>query len=325
MNYSESADILKSLQSANKILVNCHIHPDHDSICSALALKQVIRGMNKYVDVVSPDAISYSYPKLVSTITVASFNEIDFSSYDLMIVLDSQSWNMLNLNSKPEIKTIVVDHHPRNSIDADIKILDIQASSVCEMLYLLFVDWDENIETDLAELLLAGIVSDSGAFQQENTTKRTLQVASELMGRGVEIERITYEILRQFSFDTVKFWGEMISRIEIDREHGFAWAAIPFEIYSRFDLEGSPTSSFTNQILRRIVGTNFCIAMNEKEKGVLNVSLRSRVPGYVVSGIAEKLGGGGHKEAAGCQVKGDFDNAVNQVLETARQWVKTSL
>jgi phosphoesterase RecJ-like protein len=60
--------------------------------------------------------------------------------------------------------------------------------------------------------------------------------------------------------------------------------------------------------------------MVETSDGVLSVSFRSRT-GFDVSKIANEVGGGGHKAAAGARIEGlPFQEAVNKVLKAARKY-----
>jgi phosphoesterase RecJ-like protein len=68
--------------------------------------------------------------------------------------------------------------------------------------------------------------------------------------------------------------------------------------------------------------TDFGIMMEERDNATLSISLRSR-GNFDVSEIAKELGGGGHRAAAGAEVKGlDFDDAVEKVLAVARKYAK---
>jgi len=53
--------------------------------------------------------------------------------------------------------------------------------------------------------------------------------------------------------------------------------------------------------------------LKESEPGVYRTSLRSK--GDVnVARVAEKFGGGGHRNAAGCTLKGDWDEVEREII-----------
>ncbi|HCC09048.1 TPA: phosphoesterase, partial [Candidatus Woesebacteria bacterium] len=69
-------------------------------------------------------------------------------------------------------------------------------------------------------------------------------------------------------------------------------------------------------------GTEFGIIMIETSENILSVSFRSRT-GFDVSKVANEVGGGGHKAAAGARIEGlPFQEAVNKVLTVARKYVQ---
>ena len=55
--------------------------------------------------------------------------------------------------------------------------------------------------------------------------------------------------------------------------------------------------------------------MREVQPNAYRVSLRSK-DGLNVAKIAEKFGGGGHRNAAGCRVTGDWDECENELVST---------
>src|SRR3989344_5235740 len=157
MNYKQSKTILELIDKATNILVNCHIHAGLDSVASSISIASVIRGYGKAVKVVSPYEINNNYFFLegVGDMTISKFTDIAFNDFDLFIVLDSESWVMLELESAPEISIIAIDHHPNNSIGGNIDLIDSSASSTCEILSRLFEDWEIELDNELATSLMA--------------------------------------------------------------------------------------------------------------------------------------------------------------------------
>ena len=50
----------------------------------------------------------------------------------------------------------------------------------------------------------------------------------------------------------------------------------------------------------------------------MKISWRAQ-PGFDVSEVALKFGGGGHKPAAGAEIKGDLERVQQDVLEATRE------
>ncbi len=326
MNYPASKKILEEIKKANKILVNCHRSPDADSAGSALSFYEVLISMGKDVKVICPDKLpeDLKFLPFSEKVEKIDFEKFDFTPYDLFIVLDSGDVAMVTKKRDmplPKIKKIVIDHHKTNESFAEINLVDDEISSTAELLYDIFEDWGTGVTKSIAQNLLTGIIADTGVFAYSAVTARTLQIAQFLMEKGANKKEIILNVFKSFSFNKVKFWGEILKRMEWDRDYKFVWAAVPHEIYKKFGGPASSKESAATLFATVVKDTDFGMIMVEEDKGVLSISLRGRT-GFDVSKIAEKLGGGGHLSAAGAKLyEKDFDAAVIKVLETARRLV----
>ncbi|KKQ37259.1 MAG: DHH family protein [Candidatus Woesebacteria bacterium GW2011_GWA1_37_7] len=329
MNYRESRSILEKVKKAKRILLNCHRGPDPDSIGSALAMKYVLEGMEKTVGVICPSEKLYEnvsflkdYKKIQKGI---DFNKFNFLEYDLFITLDSSSWNMVSSDpnsSLPRIPLIVIDHHDTNKNFGKINLVDKNASSVGEILYLLIQDWSVNITKVIATALLTAIIGDTGIFKYPNTSEKTFDVAYQLVKKGADKNLIIANIYRNLDFNLIKFWGEALNRVKLDKKYGFIYSAVPYEVYKKLDKPENAKESSIDLFGQITKGTEFGFMAVETEKNKLSISLRSRTD-FDSSQIATALGGGGHAAASGAKIEGlPFDEAVNKVLHVARKYAK---
>ena len=143
------------------------------------------------------------------------------------------------------------------------------------------------------------------------------------MDAGADKDKIIYNIYRNIDFKEVKMWGKFIESMKI--EDNFVWSAISLSTYRDFGEYPYAKEDVANLFFPIVKGTDFGIVMVETNEGVLSVSFRSR-SGFDVSKIAEEVGGGGHKAAAGARIEGLlFDEAVRKVLTAARKYVKKDL
>jgi phosphoesterase RecJ-like protein len=323
MNFVNSKKIFEYITANDNFVINCHMSPDLDSVASASALKQVLNQLNKKADIISTDKIpdSYKYLPFANEIIIKPFKDLDFKKYKCWLCVDSERLDQAGAFVKPNVDIINIDHHPQNDIKAIYSILKIDISSTCEILSLVFEDWNIEIGKELATTLLSGITYDSNFFQQKNTFASTHLVAGKLMNLGADNNYVNFKVKRSNSFGMIKLWGEFNKRMKIDKKHKFVWTALPYSLYSKYLENISSTAEYSNMIARTVTGTNFSIVMSEKEPKNLTMSIRARVPGFDVSGMAREIGGGGHKDASGAGIKGmDFSEAVKQVLKIARKF-----
>jgi len=325
MNYKNSFLILEAIKKAKNILVNVHPHADLDSLSGALAFKKVIEQINskKKVLVVSPEAIKEDFSFLgggVKKIKVIDFSSFDFSLYDLFLILDASSEDRVTGFKKiflpKSLKKIIIDHHLDNRIEGEIKLIQDKACATCEILFKLFLDWRIKINANLATLILAGIVGDTVFFRYFSDVANQWKIVERLLNLGADF-RLIRENYFSYSLPFLRFLGEFLRRLKIEKKGGkkFVWAAMNFEDYQRFGLPSTGQSFVADLFLVAIKEVDFGFLILEKEKNKLSISFRSK-PEINVAVIAQKLGGGGHKNAAGATVEGKFEKEVERILKT---------
>jgi bifunctional oligoribonuclease and PAP phosphatase NrnA len=331
MNYKESKTILRKVNKAKSILLNCHRGPDPDSIGSALALASVLKNMGKQVDVVCPseelyEAVDYlvGYEDIKRNVDFSKFN---YSNYELFICLDSSSWGMVTGDDKfsiPDISIVVIDHHHTNTKYGKLNLVDKDISSEGELVYRLFEDWNVAVDKSIATALLTAVVGDTGGFRYSNVTAKTFEVAQKLMEYGADKNMIITRIYADVEFNILKFWGEVLSNIKYDKEGKFIWSAIPFETFEKYGKPTTGKETAASSFAPMVKGTSFGFVAVEQAKDLLSISFRGR-DDFDTSLIAKKLGGGGHKVASGAKVEGlPFDKAVEKVLTTIRSHTSES-
>jgi len=327
MYYSESEIILAKIQASKRILLNCHRNPDSDSVGCATSLAHVIKSMGKEVSIICPNKIPRDLLFLTGADLVEEvvFDEYNYSEFDLFILCDTSSWQMV-MNSPnaslPSIPVIVIDNHETNEGFGDINLLDFKTSSVAEVLYNIFQDWNISITMPLANNLLAGMIGDTGSFQYE-IYKDTFRIANDLLDHGADIAQINTNLFNTKPLLLIEFWGVVIDHLKVDNKgNGFAWSAIPYSQYEKYKhLKGGKESSAT-MFLRKVENTEFGFVMTEDEPQNFSISFRARTD-FNVADIALMLGGGGHPGAAGARIEGKtFDEAVSLVLELCRKQLK---
>ncbi len=328
MNYKESQEILEEIKKAKKILVNLHRGPDPDSFVCAFSLYYFLCSLKKDIDVVVTTTSDIS-SQLAATdeaklIKHVDYSKFDFSKYDLFITPDSGSWQQIVDNTEvklPQIPIVIIDHHDSNERFGKINLVDAKAVSCAQVIYLLFKDWGYKVDKKMANLLMMGIVADSGGFAFSNDPK-VMFVAGELLELGADKVKIINEIFRTKKFEELKAWGEYLVRLQYDKKYKFVWGAISYEDYIKYKIPPKASSMVATQFMSTVDGTDFGILMTEDEKSTLKISFRSR-SSVDVSKLGELLNGGGHKMAAGGIIKEmQFDKAVEKVLETARKYAK---
>lgn len=306
-DFQKAKDLIERSKS---VILTTHEKTDGDDLGSVLALALYLEKMGKVVKIVvtggTPNSLRY-LPKSESVV-----EDIDESqNYDLLIVSGCSVLNRINNQSLQSlnISTINFDHHPDNTRFADINVVDADKSSVAELVYdfFEFCQWD--IDANMANCLLTGIVTDTGIFMHSNTKASTLYAASKLMEKGARVTTVAKHTYQGKDIDSLKAWGKALENAQYDPERKMVFSVITDEDVQ--NLEQLPATAFEGVVenLNKVPEAKFAMFIKQ-DKDRIKGSLRGDPhKGVDVKEIAHTLGGGGHKWAAGFSILGKLEKS----------------
>lgn len=301
------------ISRAERVLIISHIRPDGDAVGSLLGLGLMLEELGKEVNLVLEDGVPKVFHHLSGIDKV--FREAS-GVYDLVIVVDSSDieriGSVLDDFGEPDVN---IDHHPTNTHFAKLNLVRDNAVATVEIIYDLALALSLPINLPIAEALLTGLLTDSLGFRTSNSSARTLRIAAELMERGANLQVLYRKAMMEKSFEAIRYWGQGLSRIQ--REERLIWTSLTLEDRKAADYPGRDDADLVN-ILSRIGNMDVCLVFVEQTDGSVKVSWRAQ-PGFDVAAIATKFGGGGHKPAAGAEIKGNLERVQSEVLEATRE------
>ncbi len=323
-----SLKILEVIKSSNNILLHCHPNPDPDSVGSVLAMKIALEKLGKKVTVIRGDTeipIAFRHFPKANEIVEKNFFEINKNDFDLFMILDSGSKEMISRKGEvvfgENMRTIVIDHHASNTGFAEINLIDSSYSSNAQLVFDLITSWGVEINHKMAINLFMGMYTDTGGFKYETVTAETYQIASELVKIAPDFHKYMFEMENSNSAEDLKFEGLALSSIKNFLNDNLAISAM-----SQKDLENAGISTkarisahIVSNLLRSVIGWNIGVCIYEIEPGVYKASFRTRdSTKFDVSKLAVALGGGGHKPAAGANIKLPKEQAIKAIVEKAK-------
>lgn len=170
------------------------------------------------------------------------FEESDISSkssgfkYDLVFVLGTQDLedlgNTYNQDTEFFYTTPIVnlDHLASNENFGQINLVSLTSASVCDILFNLFVDYDEELmDEDISTALLSGIISATKNFKSNKVTPSTLSIASRLITMGAKRTEIVQHLYHARSLATLKLWGRILSHLKNNHDHKLVWSLVKKE------------------------------------------------------------------------------------------------
>ncbi len=234
----------------------------------------------------------------------ASFTEGPFK-YEAIMVLDAADLHMVGqiYDRYPalfhEVPVVNIDHHASNAYFGNVNLVDLTATSTAEILIGVIEALGPNlIDPDIATCLLTGIVADTGSFQNANTTPKSLTVAAQLVGMGARQQEIIRHLFKTKSLPQLKLWGRVLSGIQFDVQHKFAWATCGLNDLTDTGATPDEISGLIDELMTSIPGADIVLLVSEKEAKMISGSVRT-AKGVDAADVAARFGGGGHPGAAG--------------------------
>jgi phosphoesterase RecJ-like protein len=308
MIYPEAADIKKTLESAQKILILQADNPDGDSLASALAFEQILGDMGKdtylYCGVAMPGYLTH----------MAGWDRVNRelpSQFDASIIVDTSADSLFEIlaqsgkkgwvTSKP---CIVIDHHATEPTITFASVLCVhKAVATGEVIYELAQQLDWPLNSDAKNLITSSILSDSLGLTSESTGGRAIHIVAELVEGGVsiaELENRRRELNRK-SPKILRYKGELLQRIEyFDNDH-IAMITIPWEEIEKYSHEYNPSILALDE-MRLVENVAVGIAFKIYKDGKITGKVRCNYGKAIGRELAEHFGGGGHPYASGFKI-----------------------
>ena len=200
-----------------------------------------------------------------------------------------------------DVPVINVDHHPGNTNFGKINIVDTAASSTAEILVALIEtlakEKPDLLDPDSATSLLTGVITDTGSFQNGNTTPKSMTVAAQLIAAGARQQEIIKNVFKTRSLSTLRLWGRALSYLKEDSGRQFIWTMLGKSDFVAAQAKQDESSGVIDELLKTAAGMRFVLLLTERDGGI-HGSMRSIEPSTDVSLIANQFGGGGHPQAA---------------------------
>jgi len=313
------SQVVELIENKDRFAITSHIRPDGDSLGSSLGLFWLLRALDKDVEVIMRDSAPHSYQKLPGADAIRVTPAVD-RAYDGVFVIECSDIDRPGLTDLEKQFVVNIDHHSTTELFGTVNWIDSTASAVGEMIYNLCKATGVRVTKEIAECVYTALLTDTGSFHYSNTTERTFKIASELVRTGVKPAKSAEAIFGSYHWSKIELLSQVLATARRDESGHVAWMRQTMEMQERTRASDEDADGFVNYPLA--VGEIEATALfKECSPGVYRTSLRSK--GDVnVAKIAELFGGGGHRNAAGCTLKGDWDEVEQQVVPLLRDAIE---
>jgi bifunctional oligoribonuclease and PAP phosphatase NrnA len=314
---SDLARVAAALQAAPSVAVLAHVNPEGDAIGSTLAATLALREAGKRTAALNADPVPPDLLQLpgASEVRRAVPPEKDYGCY---LVVDTatlgRTGGLLD-GRRPGTMVVNVDHHGGNTRFGDVNWVEPEASSAGEMVLRLIRTMDLPISRDVAANLYAAILTDTGGFRYGNTTAASLRAAADLVDAGAVPEAIVQGFSARRVVGEWRLLGEVLAGMESSSDGRVAWIEVTAAACRRAGVGMEVAEDFI-QYPRDVAGVRIAVAFKELSDDEMRVSFRSS-GSLDVAALAAAFGGGGHRNAAGCTVRGGLAAAKAAILAAA--------
>ncbi len=295
MDYKELADRFRELlESHRKVTVVSHIRPDGDTVGSSIALFNSLKLMGYQAELVCQDS---DLPLKLNFLDGFKRykSKIDYSD-SLVVTLDCGESKRAGFSLHGRV-VVNIDHHISNSQFGVLNIVEVEVATAAVLFKLLKEGFAMN--KDVAEALYSALLSDSLNFTSTLVNRNTFDIASELLGYGLDPSYIAQMVNRRESLAHTRLIARAIDSLELLVDATVAVMVITKEDRLATGAKVSDIDGIVNFALN-LVTVEIALLIVELDDR-LKVSLRSK--GKNVARVARSFGGGGHENAAGFEAK----------------------
>ncbi len=308
--------IIKLLNNASNISIYSHVNTDCDAMGSSLALKLALEQLGKKVDVYSNSDFPSNFKFYGEHMNM--INKKTCEQYDLAVCLDTPNEGRLGkykFTYRKGVKNvIVIDHHTLSNVKFSRFSYVLESSSTCEILFGVLKKLNIRFDADICRFLLSGILTDTGKFEH-SVTQRTISIVSKLLTYGkVTMESITTPLFHSMSFNLLEMLKKLYNNMEFYSENRFALVMFKREDFIETGTTLDDTNAFPDLPLQ-LEDVQFCILASEDDQGYFRVSFRSKGD-LSAKDVAESFGGGGHPNASGCKIFGNYDDVKQRLIDS---------
>ncbi len=306
------------LQKSERPLLIAHPRPDGDTVGCTLALRLALLSLGKHPTIacVHPLGSNLAYLPGADEFVRDVPEEND---YDLVVAVDmsdlSRTGGIYKESWRGKKTLLVVDHHATNEAFGDVNLVapDIAATSI--PMIALLDEMGVPVRDEIATCLLVATLTDTRGLRTASTTPDVLKLVARLVEAGGDYSGVMQHTLDSVPYRQMRGWGIALQRLQL--EGRLTWTTFPLEEKVALGVEDHDDLDLGN-LLSRVAEAKIAVSFLAMRDDTVKISFRAR-PGYDVSWIAKQLGGGGHKEAAGCSIPGPLESAPDRVLPLVRE------
>jgi len=313
--------ILEIINDVDYFVLVTHVHPDGDAIGSLLAMESLLKQMGKRVFAYLDEPVSHLYDFLPGSRRLTS----DISKLQVFVEEAGTSLGAIALDCGEADRIgdfrdrflqispfLVVDHHLSHGNFGDHRWVEPQRSSTGEMVYEVGDALGIEPSYEGAFALYVAISTDTGSFRYECTGSRTFEIAGKLVEIGINPGQVSSLIYDNYSPERLNLMQMVLETLDMHEDRQIACIHVTREMFDKTASLAQDVEGFI-EYPRSIKTVKVAAFLKETMSDIISVSLRAKGDCNVAS-VAQRFGGGGHRNAAGCRFPGESIESVRGQL-----------
>ena len=296
--------IVTEIRARRRFVITSHARPDGDAVGSSLAMAYALRDMGKEVRVVSRDPAPPQFETCPGVNDIIVTDRIDDPG-DAVIVMECGDLLRPGIAGLERGYVINIDHHPGNAMYGALNWFDVSAAACGEMVFDLIRALDVRVTREIATHVYVAVLTDTGSFHYSNITPRTFEIARECTNAGINPAAIARAVYDSNRIGRLKLFRAVLNGMQLDATERVATLFVTRQMAAESGATYEDTEGLVNFPLS---AREVQVVVFFKENGAddWRVSLRSK--GEIdINAVAKEFGGGGHKNASGCSVRGTLE------------------
>ncbi len=316
--FAREFDAIAGLASSReRPLVLGHVDPDGDCIGSMLALARYLGDLGREAVCFAPGEMADLYRGLPLSRLFVPEERLASLDPDLVFALDSpttaRTANLIRRGGG--VPVVNIDHHPTNERYGDINVVDESVSATAILVYrFLSHAAPAALTPETADYLYIGVLMDTGGFRFRNTNAEALAAAARFAELGAHPHQLAHDFLYVKKLATLRLLSLSLGSLEVHAGGRIGLMHVSQRMLEEAEGVMSDTEGFVDYAAS-IDDVELAALFRELAPAEIRVSLRSRND-FNVAALAERHGGGGHRNAAGLTIHDRLDAAKRLILRS---------
>lgn len=310
---TQIADAIKQNKSYK---IYFHKKPDGDAIGTAHALALGLQSIGIKTALFCSDPVPEIYHYLIEGIQNDTVPEKCPT-----IAIDTSNAGRLGVYSDIKID-FCIDHHENNGFHDALQYVEENASSCAEVLLKVLEEMNVTISKDIANLLYVGLVTDTMCFRARSTRTGSLETAARLAAYGADIVNIARRHALMKTPERMKIESILCNSFHFTCDNRVLGSMFTYVEMERAGLQDGQLEGL-NTVVEQVEGIEIGIVVRETKPCYCRVSVRTSEK-YNAGRICAEFGGGGHANAAGCEIEQTPEIALSMVEEACKRYIQAN-